>query len=448
MTAPSMQAVARPTELRRVMNAFLGAAIVVGGTIGAGILRVPGTVAGKLGQPAVILLAWLAGGLLAAMGAACYAELATAIPKAGGPYVYARRAYGEFAGFAVGWADWATSVCGLAAISVPVGEFAEKLLPGIGDHAHAVAAGTLAALALLNWFGLKLGARVQQWLSLAKIFGLLFIVVGCFALPRAAVASPVAPSAQAATFTLSFVAVMLAMQYISETYAGWNSSIYFSEEDRDSNRNVPRALFWGILAVTATYLLVNAALLYALPADVLTSSELPVAAAAQGIFGDAADRIVTTLAIVSLVGILNVTVMFTARILFAMSRDRLLPKRISQLNHSATPGMALLVCVIPAILLAAGTSFETLFLITGFLGVAVNCALYIAYFVLRRREPDLPRPYRAFGHPWVPAFAALLALVLLVGFVVANLRTSLYAIAMLAASYPFYRWSRFHVRGR
>ena len=432
----------RPGELRRVLGAFLGAAIVVGGTIGVGILRTPGIVAGELGQPALILAVWLAGGLLAAMGASCYAELATALPRAGGPYVYARRAFGDFAGFAVGWGDWSVSVCGLALIALPTGEFAGEFIPAAAGHSHPIAVAAILVLALLNWFGLNLSANVQQFLSLAKVAGLLVIVVGglAFAQPGSAIDSPL--HSLAAPLVFAFTPLMSAMQLVSETYAGWNSNVYFAEEDHDAHRNVPRALFWGIFAITATYLAVNAALLFALPFDTLVASPLPVAEAARVLFGGASDRVVTLLAIVSLLGILNVTVMFTPRILFAMGRDRLLPLSLSRLNRSATPGLALLICIVPALVLAAGVPFETVFLMTAFLGVAVNASVYIAFFALRRREPDLPRPHRAFGYPWLPALVTIISLILLVGFVIANPKPSLYAIAMLAASYPVYRWLR------
>ncbi len=433
---------AHPQELRRVLSAFLGAAIVVGGTIGAGILRTPGLVAAQLAHPFLILGAWLAGGLLAAMGASCFAELATALPKAGGPYVYARRALGEFAGFAVGWGDWATSVCGLAFLAVATGEFVAKLYPQTAGFEHAIAMAVLAGLTVLNWFGLQVGAGVQQFLSVAKVLGLLAIVIGCFSIssPTAAVHSPTHGFGSA--MVLGFVPLMIAMQIVSETYSGWNSSVYFAEEDHDSARNVPRALFWGIFAVTVTYVAVNAAVLFVVPYETLIASPLPVAEAARSVFGGASDRIVTLLAIVSLVGILNVTVMFTARIPFAMARDCLMPRSVSRVNRAATPGMALIAGTIPAVVLAAGISFEMLFSITGFLAVAVNAAVYITFFVLRRREPDLPRPHRAFGYPWLPGLVTVLSLVLLGGFILANPEPSLYAVAMLAASYPVYLWLR------
>lgn len=425
-----------------MLGAFLGAAIVVGGTIGAGILRTPGLVAQQLSHPILILGAWLAGGLLAAMGASCYAELATALPRAGGPYVYARHALGDFAGFAVGWGDWATSVCGLAFLAVATGEFVAKLYPAAAGFEHTIAMATLAGLTVLNWYGLQVGAGVQQILSLAKVVGLIIIVVGCFSISKPSAAIHTPAHGFGAAMILGFVPLMIAMQIVCEVYAGWNSSVYFAEEDHDSARNMPRALFWGIFAVTATYVAVNAAVLFVVPYETLITSPLPVAEAAKSVFGGASDRIVTLLAIVSLIGILNVTVMFTARIPFAMARDRLMPRAVSRINRAATPGMALIAGTVPAIALAAGGSFEMLFSMTGFLGVAVSAAVYVAFFALRRREPDLPRPHRAFGYPWLPGLVTVLSIVLLGGFIVANPEPSLYAVAMLGASYPVYRWLR------
>jgi APA family basic amino acid/polyamine antiporter len=433
---------AYPQELRRVLGVAVGIAIVVGGTIGAGILRTPGIIAATLGHPALILGVWIAGGLLAAMGANCYAELATMLPRAGGPYVFARRAFGEFAGFGVGWADWTVSVCALAALSVPCGEYAARLFPPLAGHEHAIAVGVILTLSAVNWFGLEVGGRAQNVLSLAKVIGLLVIVIGCFMYPDTAASSGSSAHSFTAPLILAFVPLMYSMQIMSETYAGWNSSVYLSEEDRDAPRNVPRALFWGVLAVTATYLAVNVGLLVALPFETLATSALPVADAARILFGGAADRSVTALAMVSVLGTLNVIVMYTPRIIFALGRDGLVPRRAGRLNRSAVPGIALLLTAVPSVLLASGGSFELLFSMTGFLGVAVNAAIYLAYFALRRSEPNLARPYRAFGHPLLPGLVAVISVGLLVGFVVGNPMASLFSVALLAASYPVYQLLR------
>jgi APA family basic amino acid/polyamine antiporter len=441
-----MGAPSRPTELRRVLTVFLGAAIVVGGTIGAGILRTPGIVAQETGHPILFLAAWIAGGVLALMGASCFAELSAALPKAGGPYVYTRRAFGPFAGFVTGWADWVTNTFALAFLAVATGEYAVALAPTLAGFENAVGVGALAALALLNWFGLKLGGRVQEVLSLAKVVGLVAVALGCLFIAPADAAMPAA-HLWAAPLVFGALPLIHAMQVVSETYAGWNSSVYFAEEDSNAARNGPRALFGGVIAITVTYVLINAALVMVLPFDVLAASKLPVADAARLVFGGASDRIITALVLVSLVGIINVYIMLNPRIVFAMSRDGVLPEQGSRLNHAASPGIGIIVSAVPAAILAAGFSFEILFLITGFLGVAVNAAAYLAHFQLRRTEPDLPRPYRAWGHPWLPALVTLISIALLAGFIAANPEPSLYAVAAIAASYPVYLWLRRQPRG-
>jgi APA family basic amino acid/polyamine antiporter len=226
---------------------------------------------------------------------------------------------------------------------------------------------------------------------------------------------------------------------ISETYAGWSSSVYFAEEDKDAARNAPRALFWGIAAVTAAYVLFNVGLLAALPVNELSTSKLPAAAAAEKAFGAAGGTVVRAFAIISLLGILNVIVMYTPRIVFGMSRDGYLPTSLSKLNRAASPGLAMVFTLVFASTLAAGLEFETLFVVAAFLGVGMNAAVYLCLFRLRATEPELDRPFQAYGYPWLPAMAVLLSLALLINFVIADLRSSLIAVGTLVLTWPIYR---------
>lgn len=425
-----------PRELRRVLNVLLGVAIVVGGAVGVGILRTPGVIAGQLGQPWLITLAWVTGGLLALLGANCLAEVAAAIPRAGGPYVYAQRAFGAVGGMTVGWADWLVSMTSMATISVAIAEY----VAGEGRalvFTHALAVGLIVAFALLNWFGLKVGARTQQLLSLFKVAGLLALAGLALAAGSGAALVAPGPTAVRPTFLILVSAVVI----IHEVYAGWNSSVYFSEEDQDAGHNAPRALFWGIVAIMIAYVLFNLGLMALLPNEVLVSSALPAGDAAQRIFGAHGNAIVRVFAVISLCGILNVIVMFTPRILFGMSRDGLLPSGLSKLNAAATPGIAMIACVIPAMLLASGLSFEILFSITAFLGLFVNLACFLAYFRLRRIEPELQRPFRAFGHPWLPLATTLISAALLVAFVFAEPFSSSIAIVAMLLGWPLFKFT-------
>ena len=420
-------------KLARVLNALLGGAIVVGGAIGVGILRTPGIVAGQLAQPLLILVVWVAGGLLALLGANCIAEMAAALPEAGGPYVYARRAFGPAGGIALGWGDWLISVTGLATLSVTIAEY---VIGGSGAlPTHILAVALVAAFALLNWFGLELGARTQQVLSALKVAGLIILAALAIAVGEnhgLHVTTPVKGGYGGILLVVSAIVI------IHETYAGWNSSVYFAEEDREPTSNVPKALFWGIAAIMFAYVLFNVGLLAILPMQVLASSKLPAAEAAQRIFGPSGHMMVRVFAVISLCGILNVIVMFTPRIVFAMSRDGLLPSSLSALNRAAVPGVAMIVSIVPAAALAAGLTFETLFVITAFLGLATNVAAFAAFFKLRLSEPELKRPFRAWGYPWLPLLALVVSMGLLGAFVMADPVSSGIAVAAMLVAWPVF----------
>jgi APA family basic amino acid/polyamine antiporter len=419
-----------PIKLRRVLNAALGAAIVVGGSIGIGILSVPGVVAGLLGGPLLILVCWSVGGVLALFGANIYAELSTTFPQAGGPYVYVRRSVGPFAGFVTGWADASVSILGIAATAALIGEYLEYGRAG----RHEIAVGLLVTLGIINWFGLKVSARAQQALTLFKLAGLIFLAVACFV-----VASQKAAPNPVAIAPIGVAAFIGALVLITETYAGWNAAAYFSEEDQDSGRNIPRALFWGIGAMMGAYLIFNAGLLAVLPLKGLSGSQQPATDAAKAVFGGTGAALVRTFAVVSLIGILNVTVMFAPRILFAMSRQGVLPSRLSALNRFATPAPALLFCLVAAAPLAAGQSFSFLFRVTAFLGLTINCGIYASFFILRRTEPDLERPFRARWYPWAPLVVLLLSLGLLVSYLLTDPGPGLWGMTAMALSWPVYR---------
>jgi APA family basic amino acid/polyamine antiporter len=424
-------------RLRRVLNAALGVAIVVGGSIGIGILGIPGVVAGKIGSPPLLLFAWILGGVLVLLGANIYAELATAFPQAGGPYVYVKRVAGPFGGFATGWSDIVVSIVASAAQAAIIGEYLES--EQLDRRVIAVA--VLLILGAVNWFGLKVGARAQQALSLFKVGGLLLLAVVCLAIGGFELKAH-----SISTTSLTLAGFISGLMLISETYAGWNSSVYFSEEDKDTDRNVPRALFWGTGAMMATYVLVNAGLLAALTIPQLAASKLPAANAIQVIFGDRSAAVVQAFAIVSVVGIMNVGIMYTPRVLFAMGRDGVLPKGFTSLNSFGTPSWALVACTLPPMVLAIFHTFDFLFAVTAFLGLAIDAAAYVALFVLRRTAPDVRRPYRARWYPWAPGLVTLISIGLLVGFMFTDPRPTLWAVVAIALSWPVYQWMRWKYR--
>lgn len=427
---------AQRNRLRRAVGLSFGVAVIVGGTVGAGILRTPGTVASYLGRGDLILAAWLIVGVIVALGANCYAELATAMPSAGGPFVFVRRAFGEAAGFVAASSDWLTQLCALAYVSVALGEYCIGLIPALGGREHLVAIAFLSAVTALNWLGLRAGARFQQWMSAAKALGFVALAIACLvsgAQPLGNVlGSPHAPSM---TFMACIAAMVLAVRTVSETYSGWNGIVYFSEDQREPSTNIPRSLFLGVVAVIVLYLLINIGLLRTLSLEAMASSQLAVADAARILFGDLGGRLVTVFAVISLLGILNVIAMGAPRILFGLGRDSFASARMSRLNRSGAPGVAMLLTSSAAAVLISLSSFDLLFSIAAFLGLAVDASVYLSLFRLRHTEPNLTRPYRARGYPVFPAIALLVSTLLLGALVFDDVKTSVYAIVLLSLAY-------------
>jgi APA family basic amino acid/polyamine antiporter len=213
-----------PRGLQRILGLGFGLAVIIGSTIGIGILRTPGLVAGQLGTPSAILAVWIAGGLYTLVGAVCLTELGTMLPAAGGYYVYARRAFGETVGFAVGWTDWLTYAAVLGYISIGLGEFAAVLVPGLAPMVTPIAMAALAAFVALQWGGVRVSSRFQEVATAIKFAAFLALVLGCLAF------SGGAAQGTATTVTPTFAGLIVALQSVVITFGGWQSALYFTEE--------------------------------------------------------------------------------------------------------------------------------------------------------------------------------------------------------------------------
>ena len=425
-------------RLLRILGVTFGVAVGIGGTIGIGILRIPGSVAAQLGNSGLIMAVWIVSGLYAFAGANTYAELGTMLPLDGGPYVYARRAYGEFGGFLVGWSDWLLRTSSMAYLAVALTEYAAGLFSYNAAFITPAAIALLIFFTAFHWLGLRAGSRAQEIMSLFKVIAFFVIIAACFLYSPKVNAGP---SAQPPLFSdpkLLFVTIALSMQSVLGTYAGWHAPVYFSEENTDPAKSIPRSLFSGVAVVMAIYVLINLALLYALPVSKLAGSKLAAADAAQLIFGGYSSQMVTGIMLISLLGIINAAFLFTPRVMFALSRDGLFFHSGVMINTGGTPTTALLITALAAIMLAGVGSFDKLFGFTAFLTVLVDVAAFGTIFVLRWREPDLPRPFRARGYPVLPAIVLLGAGLLLIAFVVSSTQNSLYAMIGIVVSYPVY----------
>jgi basic amino acid/polyamine antiporter, APA family len=412
-------------QLRRVLGLGFGLAVSVGGTIGVGILRTPGLVAEQLHSPSAILFLWIAGGLYTLLGASCLTELGVMLPEAGGYYVYARRAFGSSTGFAVGWTDWLMYCSVLAYVSIAIAEFVAVLGLVMSGTVRLLAVSILVAVVVLQWLGIRISSRFQELTTSLKCVAFLTLVAICFLVPtRVDSKAFVVPS-------MSFSGLIIALQAIVITYGGWQSPLYFMEEDRDPSRNLPRTMIGGVLSVIGIYLLVNIALLKVLPVSELSSATLPAADAAQIIAGGRGRDLITILSVISLVPLLNAVMMMGTRVIFAMGRDRLFWARTSTVNAGGTPATATFLTTATAVGLIVSGTFQRLVAMTSFFLAANYCFACLALIVLRRREPELRRPYRAWGYPWSVWVVMIGGLIFLVAMLVGDPFNGLAALALL-----------------
>ncbi len=311
-------------KLLRILGVGFGLAIAVGGTIGVGILRSPGPVAEQLGSIPMILLVWTLGGAYAMLGANYLAELATMMPKAGGFMVYAHRAYGGYGGFVVGWSDWLYNTLGLSFIVVVFGEYSVALFNATFQGSRIVfSISILILLTLLNWIGLRSGSCDAETDKHDKDDRLARIRRGMFCIGRWQSGRNNRLAGRFRGNRRFARRIHSGPSACARRYDGWHSPIYFAEEDTNPNQNLPRSIFGGIAIVTIIYLLIIVAVLYVLPMQDLVGSKFAGADAISVLFGQLGGQIVTILALLSLVGIINALLMMNPRILLALGREGL-----------------------------------------------------------------------------------------------------------------------------
>lgn len=403
-------------ELLRILGIGFGLAVVVGGIVGQGIMRTPGIVAGALPNPWLIMGVWALGGIMILIDACAIAELGTSMPRSGGPYVFAERAFGPIGGTMIGWADWFNWTLAIAYISVVFAEYAHRLGLGAALPTGALAVLLITCLGAINWTGTKASGVSQIIGSAIKGFGLLTLVALLWLAPHASSGSAhgSAIGAGAAAPALTVAAFAIAIRGVAVTYGGSASCVYFCEELHQPERNVVRATFGGILLVMLLYLGVNGALLHVLTPAEIAASKLPVADATAAVLGDAGGIVITLLAVVSVVAICNLQIMAASRIGYAMARNGILPAPLTRVSPRGTPRMALLCTTVAAALFASSGGYERLIAIGVPFTIGVPAIMDLAAIAMRIREPDLPRPFRMPLFP-IPAVAGFCMNALLVG---------------------------------
>lgn len=447
--------------LRRDLGVWSAASIVVGTVIGSGIFLVPASMVRHVGSPEAVLMVWICGGLLSLAGALTYAELAAALPEAGGEYVYLREAYGPFFGFLYNWtmswvgksgtfAAMATGFTLYLATFLPVLErpiFVAPLPIGPGGgpleitSGQLVAIGLILAVGLINHYGVKLGGRVQILITAAKVALIGAIVVAglWFGDPTGEnLRSAVPATAGVGGFFAALVASLWA-------FDGWNNAALVAAEVKNPQRTLPRALVWGVAGVMGVYLLTNVAYFTVLPAQAVAASDRVAATMMDRVLGPSGAALVSIAAMLSIFGALNGSLLSGARIPYAAARDRLFFRSLGYVHPKyGTPSASIAALAGWASVLVLSGRFEQLFTYVIFSEWLLYLLAAAAVIVLRRRQPALPRPYRTPGYPFVPVLFVLAAMGLLAATLLQSPRESLLGLCIILAGIPYY----FHRRSR
>lgn len=426
----------KKNQLQKSLGLSFNIAVLIGGTIGVGILRTPGTIASLLDNYWLVIACWLFGGLFVLIGANSYAELATMLPKAGGSYNYIKRAFGDYAGFLSGWFDYITNAIPPAFYCIVISEYIIILFPDLADYSTVIAISLLIAFVLLHLSGVKNGSAFQQITSFLKVICFVCLVVACFM--YSGVKVPVIQKDNSFFQIGLLFGVFKSLQLIIGTYNGWNSVCFFAEENDDPSKNIPRSLYSGVILVIAIYVLLNIAFFHVLSLETLAKSNLAAADVANIVFGKNGAIIVTIISIFSLISILNAFMMIPPRILFGLSRDGLFIKGGTIVNKGGTPIVALLISSLFSLFLICFGSFEVLFSFAAFTSIIVWGMAYFSLLKLRISEPDLVRPYRSKLHPWLTILGIIVSFALLIGFVYSDVINFIIIVIITLISYPLF----------
>jgi APA family basic amino acid/polyamine antiporter len=442
-------------ELRRDLGIWSAMAIEVGTIIGSGIFLVPRTMIQRVGSPELVFVVWVVGGLLSLAGALSYAELAAAMPEAGGEYVYLREAYGPVWAFLYGWTQmWVARSGSIATLATGFFYYLTTFLPQlnavllviplpIGAHGAplGIRYGQLLAMALIlflaavNYFGVKLGGEIQVGVTVIKVSLILFIIFAGLAWGH----RPADSALHAVALPLSSAGFFAALVAALWAYDGWNNVSLVASEIRNPQRNLPLALIWGTLAVAIIYICANAAYFYVLAPHEVAASQRVAADMMHRVLGAWGADLVSVAAMISIFAALNGSILAGARVPYAAARDGYFFRPIARVNAQyRTPGVSILSLSVWAALLVLSGTYDQLFTYVIFASWLLYGMTTASVIVLRKKRPDLPRPYLTLGYPAVPVLFVAIAICLVISTLFDSPRESLMGLALIFAGLPFY----------
>ncbi len=412
----------------------------------------------------LLLLAWLAGGILTLCGALTFAELGAAMPEAGGQYVYLREAYGHLSAFLFGWILFLVSMGGsIAALGVGLAEYTGYFFPAVStgrtllaleidvlaiDVRYTLSAGQLVGVGVIvvlsgfNYIGVVFGKLIQNIFTVVKIGAILaFVVLGLGVGATIPIDYGVNPAGLSAGQIL--VGFGLAIVAVSWAFDGWHNITYIAGEIKDPKRSLPVALVAGTLIISALYLLVNYVYLLALPVDEVVGVVRIAERASTALFSGTTAGLISAAVIISIFGALNGAIFVGPRVYYAMARDGVFFSKVGEVHpRFGTPAFAILLQAVWASLLAMSGSYEQLFTYVVFVSFIFWIAATASVFVLRVRRPDLPRPYRTWGYPIVPLVFIIATSAIMINTLIARPVESLAGLAITTLGVPVYQYWR------
>jgi len=454
----------KKTELVRGLSLTAAMMLVAGSMIGSGIFRKPSTMADQLGSPELLIFVWIAAGLITLIAVLVNAEVAGMIVATGGQYVYFRKMYGDFTAYLYGWSILSVIQTGSqAAIAFAFAEYLGYFIkypqlpqawqefafymPLVGDIHPLADFGTKAAaisvisfLTGINYVGVIFGGVVQTIATLVKITSILLLTFLLLFVGNGSFDNLYTGTALLQVSSTSFISMLgLAFAGAFWAYDAWNNITFVSGEVKNPNRNVPLALLFGTLIVIAVYVLVNIAYLYVLPIDEMAKSPLVAASAAEKIFGSNGASLISIAVIISAFGALNGSILSTARVPFAMAKANLFFQRLKNVHPKfGTPSTSLLVQGIWSCVLVLSGSFD---MITDYV-IFASWLFYMlgafGVFILRKKMPDVPRPYKVWGYPYTPAIFVVFAFLFLVNSIVTDTQNAMMGLILVLSGLPFY----------
>jgi APA family basic amino acid/polyamine antiporter len=468
--------------LQKRVTLFDGMSIVAGAMIGSGIFIVSADIARNVGSPGWLLVVWLITGIMTLIGAISYGELASMMPHAGGQYVYLKEAYHPLVGFLFGWTTFLVIQCGtIAAVGVAFAKFSGVLFPWISEKNILFSLGPLkikstmivaiAMISFLTWLntrGIVTGKTVQNVFSSTKVIALFgFILIGFLATKNNNSleinkeifwqASKIGPEHQAIPLVGFALIAAIGSALVGSLFSAdaWYNVTYLSGEVINPKRNVPLSLLFGTLIVSTLYLLTNFIYIKILPlagspdgADALSrgiqyATDDRVGTSAMSVFGDSAAVIMAVFIMISTFGCNNGLIMAGPRVSYAMARDGLFFKKIGELNKNGVPGFALIVQGIWSVLLCLSGTYGNLLDYVVFAVLIFFTLTILAIFVLRVKRPDIPRPYKAFGYPVIPAIYILTTITIMVILLIFKPDYTLPGLGIVILGIPvFYLWRK------